>query len=120
MNVYSKPIFHKALRAFKNWSLTSDNLIVTNFLFLIDLFNYLSPIINKVYLMKLIALVLIILFVQIESRYIAFGEQAVNAIFKDRKDTLILFTTPSDSESSSQFVASSAIDEDRVYTTVDK
>jgi hypothetical protein len=44
----------------------------------------------------------------------------VNAIFKERKDTFILFTAASDTESSSQFVASSAIDEDRVYTTVDK
>jgi len=46
--------------------------------------------------MKLLAFVLIILVVQLESKYIAFGEQAVNAIFKDKKDTFILFTSPSD------------------------
>ena len=70
--------------------------------------------------MKLLAFVLAILLVQLESKYIAFGGQTVNAIFQDKKNTFILFTTPSDTQLSSRFVASSASDAEHLYTTIDK
>jgi hypothetical protein len=44
----------------------------------------------------------------------------VNAIFKDKKDTLILFTSPADSAASAQFVEASASDQEHVFTTVDR
>lgn len=44
--------------------------------------------------MKIIVFLLVVLLVK--SEYVRFGEQAVNAIFKDKRDVLVLFTTPAD------------------------
>lgn len=53
--------------------------------------------------MKVVALLLLVLFVH--SEHISFGEQAINAIFKEKRDSFILFTSPADSEASAQFLA---------------
>lgn len=54
-------------------------------------------IMNWVFKMKFVTLLLLILIIQVNSEHIKFGEQAINAIFKDKKDALLLFTSPSDS-----------------------
>ena len=46
--------------------------------------------------MKVVALLLAILLITVNTELVEFGEQAVNAIFKEKKPSFILFTNPSD------------------------
>jgi hypothetical protein len=71
-------------------------------------------------LIKVVALLLVVMLIQVESEHIKFGEQAINAIFKEKKNAFILFTSPSDSEASTQFLETAESDAEHVYTTVDK
>jgi protein disulfide-isomerase A1 len=51
---------------------------------------------------------------------VVFGEGAVNAIFKEKKEALVLFTDGNGQEVQDAFAAAAAADQsDRLYTTVD-
>lgn len=72
--------------------------------------------------MKIQSLVLLLALSAIlsASEVIPFGETAVNAIFKDKKQSVILFT---DSDTDAQDIFTAAAEkngEDRIYTIVDK
>jgi hypothetical protein len=69
--------------------------------------------------MKLVVLLVALLCLLAKAEYFAFGEEAINQIFKEHRDAFILFSSPDDSYAINAFKESAAADQTNVYSVVD-
>ena len=58
--------------------------------------------------MKVVAILVTLLIVSVHSELVEFGEKAVNEIFKEKRDSFILFTSSDNADAKEKFEESAA------------
>ena len=70
--------------------------------------------------MRVVCILMAVLLISVNTELVEFGEKAVNEIFKEKRNSFILFTSSENTEAKEKFSQSAAEDIVNVYTIVDK